>query len=67
MTTWLDAEVRKSLVPPWNAVTEKAIFGDLDPARIVDAIDTACKVSFGAGLGDGFLPAMIPLPPVAFG
>lgn len=55
MTTWLRAEARKSFAPPWNAATERAVFGDLNPDDIVDALEVACERSLGSSLRDGFL------------
>lgn len=49
------AAVRRSFAPPWNAVTEAAIFGALDADEIVDALDAACARSLGSPLREGFL------------
>jgi Ser/Thr protein kinase RdoA (MazF antagonist) len=55
VTTWLRAEVRRSFAPPWSGVTERAVFGALDPDEIVGALETACERSLGSSLRDGFL------------
>lgn len=55
MAAWLEAEIAKSFQPPWNAVTERDVFGDWTPEEIVDAISRACLTEFGSRLDDGFM------------
>jgi hypothetical protein len=55
VTTWLRAEVRRSFAAPWDAATERAVFGLLTPDDIVDALEAACHQSLESKLSDGFL------------
>lgn len=45
----------RSFAPPHGGITERAIFGPIDPGALVEAIDRACATGLGAGLDDGFL------------
>ena len=55
MTRWLRNEVRKSFAPPWHAVVERSVFGELDADEIVDGLDAACRTTLGTALREGFL------------
>lgn len=47
--------MRTSFGPPWHGVTERAVFGPLDPNELVEGVVSECRRAFGVGVRDGFL------------